>query len=123
MRGLKQNPGEYKLAKVWSHALRVRGLKLCLQRENCRVCWRSHALRVRGLKLFDLIVKAQNTMSHALRVRGLKPISDFQLYPLSAVARSTRAWIETRQGIRFGFFCVSHALRVRGLKPAGSRQR
>ncbi len=55
----------------------------------------SHALRVRGLKLSPAPDTVPQEASHALRVRGLKLKQLCQNTTFDAVARSTRAWIET----------------------------
>ncbi len=56
--------------------------------------WSSHALRVRGLKRRPRRPIPPRLRSHALRVRGLKHCGDAGS-GTAAVARSTRAWIET----------------------------
>ncbi len=61
-------------------------------------------------------------LSHALRVRGLKPITFACLNGMIAVARSTRAWIETRRDGQDATIGASHALRVRGLKLRVARR-
>ena len=100
-----------------SHALRVRGLKrrtlqpgapgtfvarstrAWIETNNARNVggfgW-SHALRVRGLKRLLLRRLRSVRWSHALRVRGLKPACARLEDTGKGVARSTRAWIETR---------------------------
>ena len=54
--------------------------------------------------------------SHALRVRGLKLSHKLSAMGEIAVARSTRAWIETMSELVNLAELLSHALRVRGLK-------
>ena len=99
-----------------SHALRVRGLKLALFAGFPGVRW-SHALRVRGLKRRVSCIRRSRLRSHALRVRGLKRLVMGAADESAAVARSTRAWIETAVWSVYPAEYMSHALRVRGLKP------
>ena len=82
-------------ATVWSHPVRVRGLKPSLR--SCMASRSaSHPVRVRGLKLGMLLRTQRNWQSHPVRVRGLK-----------------QAKVQQGQAV-----FKSHPVRVRGLKHA-----
>ena len=66
---------------MWSHPLRVRGLKLVQVKVHC-IINESHPLRVRGLKHFRVYFIATYHMSHPLRVRGLKQLITVAATPL-----------------------------------------
>ena len=77
----------------------------------------SHALRVRGLKLDSgRAVVSQVAVARSTRA-WIETVKWHPAIDAATVARSTRAWIETRSCLPRCFAPVrSHALRVRGLK-------
>ena len=76
----------------------------------------SHAVCVRGLKLCLLFLNKQVFRSHAVCVRGLKLCLHLLVRLEVMVARRVRAWIETNK-LKYELKNImSHAVCVRGLK-------
>ena len=76
----------------------------------------SHALRVRGLKLN--VQKCNNRRDKVARSARawIETFRKYTKYRFIGVARSARAWIETENQSKNPKELRSHALRVRGLK-------